>query len=784
VHAQVTGKVTDSVNAPMPYAAIGLLRAKDSSVIRGVLSNDSGVYKFNNVKTGKYLIRITSTGYATQFSAPFTADSTSPVTLPNMQLKVSGRTLDGVKVVVDKPFMQRQADKIVFNVENSVITTGKNVLEMLNDLPGVSSDDNGNISVMHKSGVLVLVDGRPLHMDVTNFLKSIDASQVEKIEVISNPSAKYEASGKAVINIILKRDKNLGLNGQLNTIYKQSYYPGGNEVFNLDYRTKKWNFFASGNFNLFHNETTNNTTKTFAGPPAEVFDEADPANYQGHTLFGNAGVDFTPDKKQTLSFSFGGFGMDDNITTADFTKIFGSSPTNYDSAVSSPIVRNLNLIEEFNNLSYKLKLDTNGQEISVNATYGIYSKTDYQQNPFYYYDQWGDYLHPMLNAYSEQPAISKTFNGQADYSQPIGKKIKIDAGVFASHMHQDNNAEFYDGVLGSGIPDTTKSNHFIFTEQVLAGYVTYTQNINKHFDFQVGVRAENTMDNGTQLVHDTSFTRNYTNLFPSGTFNWNINDNYSLSLSYSRRIDRPDFGDMNPFVHVIDPYNYTMGNILLLPMLSDNYEFDGSILGGFISLSLIRVNVNNYLTNAYVQNNLTHITYNMPINLGYSYGNIGNATITIPAGSWLRSENTFTVFNAHSTGTFQGQNYGYQNTAFSFNTLNIFTFKNGWSAEASFNYTGKNLEGLTLTQPISDFNAGISKRLFHDQLTIKVSGSDIFMGQVETTTSLTPGVNIVNTYYGDNRKFRLSVMWKFGKSQYHRQQNQQANPFGGKGTKT
>src|SRR6185312_10040691 len=303
--AVIKGSVTDSLNIPVPYAAVGLFNTKDSSLVKGGLCNDSGVYTFENIKPGSYLIKVQVIGYSEQYSAIIKADSATN-TVPVMQMKGSGNNLKAVRVVADKPFMEHQADKIIFNVEGSVVSSGKNALEVLNDLAGVTADDNGNITVHGKGGVLVLVDDKPIYMDLATYLKSIDASQIEKIEVITNPSAKYEASGKAVINIVLKKDKNLGLNGQFTSNYRQWTYAGFNENLNINYRTKKFNFFANTGVNFFHNYTTHTINETIGDTRLS---ENSPQINQGARDYSTAGIDFMPDNKQTITLSVDGYSM-------------------------------------------------------------------------------------------------------------------------------------------------------------------------------------------------------------------------------------------------------------------------------------------------------------------------------------------------------------------------------------------------------------------------------------------------------------------------------------------
>lgn len=774
----IGGSVADSTRAPVPYAAVGLLSAKDSSLVKGTLCNDSGAYVFSNIKPGSYLIKIEATGYPEQYSTIIRAGS-GKANVPLIKLQNTGNNLKGLKVVADKPFIEHQAGKIIFNVEGSVVSSGKNALEVLNDLPGVSADDDANISVHGKGGVLVLVDEKPVYMDLATYLKSIDASQIEKIEVIANPSAKYDASGKAVINIVLKKDKNLGLNGELSSNYRQSVYPGFYEGLNINYRTRKWNFFANTGLNILHDYSTQTVTETIEsadGAPV-MFNENAPMVTQGITDYATAGIDFMPDSRQTITLAVDGFSfLIPDKSVIYNTTIVHSQNTVADSSLYNPSVSSYTRRQYVYSVSYTFKIDTNGRELSANLGYLPYLSTKSIQNPIYYYNSAGGVLRPSTLSTAYEVANLNVWNLKIDYTHPFNKKSKLETGIEAQHALTNNDDAFYNVIQGVSVADSTRTNHFNFKEGISAGYVNYYRKLNAEFDFEAGVRVEQTNDNGIQYVHETSFTRNYLNLFPSASMNWKMNDANSFSLSYTRRIDRPSYLELNPFIVVLGPYNYSSGNINLLPQFYDNYELDYN-LGNIISSALGFYHFTNVISSGIFQKMDTTLKiYNTSINVGSYNAYFLMVSSTLHPAKWWTSINTLYSYHDHYIGSLSGNAFNNSNLSFQFQCNNMFNFKHGWKAQLMFWYHSSNLNGVRLDSPMSDVDIGIGKHFDDDKFTINVSYTDVFATRVRTTTQNTPGLSIVENQYQDFRKIRLSLSWKFGKSQYHRQQeNKQQN---------
>ncbi len=247
--AQVTGSTADSTGQALPFCNVMLIKSSDSTVVTGTTTNESGNFLLEKKDTGNFRLLVLYSGYEKYYSSSFSLSDEHPqFDAGKIILRTDSRILTTAQVVAQKPFMEQKLDRTVFNIDNSVISSGNNALEVLKKLPGVTVDNNDNISVRGKAGVLFMIDGRTSYLsgtDMANYLKGIDASQIDKIEIITNPSAKYDASGNAIINIVLKKNKNLGFSGQVTSTFEQGFYYGADQNVNANYRTKKWNFFAN-----------------------------------------------------------------------------------------------------------------------------------------------------------------------------------------------------------------------------------------------------------------------------------------------------------------------------------------------------------------------------------------------------------------------------------------------------------------------------------------------------------------------------------------------------------
>ncbi|HXB11032.1 MAG TPA: outer membrane beta-barrel family protein, partial [Bacteroidia bacterium] len=371
------------------------------------------------------------------------------------------------------------------------------------------------------------------------------------------------------------------------------------------------------------------------------------------------------------------------------------------------------------------------------------------------------------------PINGTVWAAQADYSNPIGKNDKIDFGLKGSIVSNDNNDQYWNVINGISYVDTTKSNRFLYKENIYAGYFNYYHKFSEKWEVQLGLRGEQTQINGTQYVHDTTFTRSYFNLFPSAFVTWKLNDNNSFNFSYSRRIDRPDYEELNPFIHFVDPYTYYTGNINLLPQYVDNFEIKYTYKT-WLNAGLRYSYYSNIEVPVYTQIDSSHITYRKLDNIGFFNEGDFLVAVTIPVTSWFTTITSSDLYYNGYNGVVQGGAYTNNGYIWQPMTINTFRFKKGWSADVTFRYSSRNLNGPSVTEPFYVVEAGIRKQFGGGRATVSLNCSDIFWTNRQKTIYDFNGVNNTEIDYWDSRRIRITLSWKLGKSQYQREEKKKA----------
>ncbi|HXC04123.1 MAG TPA: TonB-dependent receptor plug domain-containing protein, partial [Bacteroidia bacterium] len=361
------------------------IKASDSTLVTGTTTDTTGSFQLEIKTTGTFKVHINFIGFKELYTDSFTIrNGVSLYNLGDLQLASTGQNLKGVQIVTEKPFMEHRMDRIVFNIENSIISSGNNGLEVLKKLPGVTVENESTIKVRGKSGVLIMIDGRTSYLsasDVANYLKSLDASQIEKIEVITNPSAKYDASGNAIINIILKKNKNLGLNAMLSGSVRQSVYSGSTFNINGNYRTRKFNYFGFYNFGEGYNFNGYDSKSIFSAggePTGSITEHTSNLSY-GIYHTARLGADFTPDKRQTLGIAFDANYAPETIQHNTYTGFQNSLGATDSSLSRGGTAHTLNQ-RLTANLNYTFKIDSGGRELSANADYGWFQSQAAEQD--------------------------------------------------------------------------------------------------------------------------------------------------------------------------------------------------------------------------------------------------------------------------------------------------------------------------------------------------------------------------------------------------------------------
>jgi iron complex outermembrane recepter protein len=766
----VSGNVKDTEGKAVANATVSLHNAKDSAVIKLGVTDKDGNYKFTALKNGTYMVSASYIGYAAKYSPVF--EVSGDATVPAFTLEKTAAELKGVTVVAKKPLIEVKADKTILNVENSINAVGNDALELLRKSPGVLVDKDDNISLSGKNGVKVYVDGKPSPLsgtDLAYYLKSLQSSQIESIELITNPSAKYEAEGNAgIINIRLKKNRAFGTNGSVSAGFNQGIYPKYNAGFSLNHRNKKVNLFGNYNYNKNHNESLFNLYRIQLDT---IFDQHSTMTFRNRSHNFKTGLDYFLNSRNTFGIMVNG-----NLADINFTNYSKTSITYKPTGVTDRILiaDNSSLSNRDNvntNLNYRFA-DTSGHELNVDADYGYYNIKSDQYQPNFYFDPTGADLENQFIYNMIAPSKIDIYSAKADYEQNF-KKGRLGIGGKVSYVNTTNNFDRYNVFNNGKFLDTLRSNDFDYKENINAAYVNYNRQF-KGIMIQFGVRVENTnsegtsngftLDGGEYVAYDSVFKRNYTDFFPSAAITFNKNPKNQWGLSYSRRIDRPAYQDLNPFEFKLDEYTFQKGNTQLRPQYTNTVSLTNTFNYKFnTKLSYSHVNdVFSQIVDT-AEKSKTFITKK---NLASQ--DMISLNISIPLQfKW------YSVFaNINSYYTHYKANFGTGRTVdldvYAANLYIQQTFKvtKITTLELSGFYTSPSIwQGTFKSKAMGGIDFGVQQTLFKGKATAKASATDIFHTMKWGGTSDFAGQYMKVNGQWESQQLRLSVVYRFGSNQ-------------------
>ncbi|MBN4072978.1 TonB-dependent receptor [Crocinitomix catalasitica] len=762
----VSGKLS-SGNQSVPFGTVLIKSSSDSSVVRVALADSLGQFSVTGVPAGTYFAHATSIGFLDYYSDKFDVGS-SDVNLKSVEMSVDDKMMDKVTVMKIRPIIEILPDRTVFNVSNTINATGANGFDLLRKAPGVVVDNNNNIIVEGKSGVQIYIDNKPTILsgdDLVNFLKSLQSSDIDKIEIITQPSSKYDAAGAAgIVNIIMKRNKNLGTNGTLTGVYTYGLRGDnhlGNGSLSLNHRNKRMNVYTNYSNNFGPNYSFADFNKTLEG----ILYGSDMVNnteINGHT--GRLGTDFFLGSKHTIGV----------LATADYyeTNTESVTTTYYAPVGTTPNQRldarndNLGGVFQYSgNLNYRFA-DTLGHEWTIDADYGGYQRTADSYQPNLYIDELtsdttATNIYRMITPTKIQIITAKT-----DYSQYLwGGKLGL--GAKYSIVNTDNFFDFYDIIDGQDVINKSRSNQFFYRENINAGYVNYGRKLGKRWNMNIGVRVENTNFRGelisTQGTGNQVIDSSYVNLFPSGGITFMQNHKHMWRLNYSRRIQRPNYQNLNPFETQIDEFSYMKGNPFLLPQYISNvglshtfkYRFNTAISYSYISNFFAQITDTLNSTTSYL------VSENVADN------HVVNLSVSLPF-QFTQWWSLFANVNG-SYSYFKGHNDKFQDVtvpSVMVYAQNTFLLPAGFKFEISGWFSSPSVWGGTfLTKAMGSLDVAVERKFFSDRLTARAALSDV-LRTAYWRADYDYGALMIDAQGGwESQKLSFSLSYMFGNSQ-------------------
>ena len=769
IETSVSGSTVDTKNVPVESATISLMKSKDSSIIKIAVSDKAGKFSFTGISFGSYFITTSALSFAKTNSPVFIiSENNTTIKVGTLILQELPKNLSAVVVTSKNPLIEQKIDRMVVNVDASVTNVGSTALEVLEKSPGVAVDKDGNISLKGKSSVMVMIDGKPSYLngaELASLLGSMNSNQLSQIEIMTNPSAKYDAAGNAgVINIKTKKSITQGFNGSVTLNYGQGVYAKTNNSIMLNYRTSKINTFLNYGYSINKGFMDFDIQRNFFGTTGIKISELDQqSNRINQTQNNNLklGLDYFINKQTTLG-----------IVTTGFL-----APQKQDGFTTSYLKdgnENINSIEKTIrtvdntwkngavNINFHSSFDSRKEDITANFDYLHYDFSGNQNITGLTYNpnqtlQASNYLKNLL------PLTIDIYSGRLDYSHSLNNGIKLETGIKSSFVKTNNVSNFFNLSNNNWLTDSLLSNAFNYSENINAAYLNLNKKMGKWM-VQAGVRLENTNYKGLQSSLsqklDSSFNRNYTSLFPTAFISYEMNGNNQFALSIGRRIDRPAYQELNPFIGFIDKYTYSTGNPFLQPQFSTNIELSHSYK------TLLTTTINYSVVHEMINETLIHkdsVIIRSVGNIGtrYNYGITESATI--PFSKWYSATVFANLYQNKYTGEINGYPFNAKQLTLSLNVNNQFSFTNGWSAELSGNYTSRNRdEGQAIILPFGQVSAGIAKQLLNNKASIKFNVRDIFYTQNPKEIQNFQDVQSTLKISRDTRVFNIAFVYRFG----------------------
>ena len=739
----VSGSVLDTEGQELPFATAILFSAVDSSMAKAGYTEDDGSFKVGPVLAGKYWLKIKFTGQESYVSEVIELAEDENLDLKQINLGAADTEIDEVQIRAEKPLVTVKPDMMVFNVAESPNAIGSNAFDLLRKAPGVVVDNNDNVTLLGKSGVRIYIDGKPSYLSVTDLaamLKTMQSDQIESIEIITNPSAKFDAEGNAgIINIKMKRDERYGWNGSVNAGFAYGRLPKGTGGLSMNYRNKYFTVFGSystgigGRRNFINLYRLQNNT---------IFDQQSSTvtNYENHNFRG--GADFYLKKNHTLGFMVNGFnsgGVQENksqtfisedSTETPISILESYFPETGNDTLNSDKKLNLNF-----NLNYRFE-NEKGTSLNLDADFGYFKIRGKSFVPNTYLSSAGDSVLLTSDFGSHAPNDIRIWTGKADYERKLWKGT-LSLGAKVAWVTTDNAFDFYRVVGETWSIDTNRSNAFFYRENVNAAYLNYSKKFKK-FGFQAGVRMENTnwtgdltaLDSTQNQVRDSS----YINFFPSAGVTYDLNRNNVFSLTYSRRIDRPSYQSLNPFRFQLDELTYQQGNPFLQPQFTHNVQLSHtykytlnttlsySYTSGFNTELVFPIDsIRSFLTNV-------NIDWRQTVNLNVSYPFTITkwwSTYTNIGGRYMKIKGDQITFEDLKPADIEIDRWTY-------NIYHQSTFQLPWdiSIQLSGFYNSPGIWGAnSLTAQFWGIDAGVVKKFMKGRGTFKISVTDIFFTQ-------------------------------------------------------
>ncbi len=766
----IKGKIADENRRPVEFANILLHQHGNADFLNGATSDSLGQFSLDALKDGNYFLEVIYVGYKTDTITNIQLENNALKDVGEIALQLEENVLKGVEISASRPTIERKADRIVYNVENSAKSSGENMLDLLRSVPGVTVSGYDQIRINGKSDVQVIINGKVEVLNteqLANLLKSIQSSNVKKIDVVSNPSARYDAESKGgVLEIQLKSSLQTGMNGSVYANYRQNEFASTEMGFNINVNHKKWTLSTNYNFGYNNNYQKNTFKRDFTGDSAIIrFDEKSYDRNKFINHYANLSLKYNINDKNTIGIGGEIFQFYNPHTANSHLNVFNNIS----------LSENLNSIQKTINTSYgkginpsanfnfRSILDSMGStlELTYDYTYS-YLYTNSHLDMGFYDSTDSEKPIPHSDFIQDNPYIVNLHTARLNYNKPLKKEHSIEFGVKFTWTTTTNDIQFKNLSGTEYVFDSTKSNKFQYIENINAVFSTWSKNWKKGWSTNLGLRIEQTNTNQRSYTLNKIKKRHYVDFFPSVFIQKNIKDKHSINLNFSRKINRPDFNDLNPFQFYLSPYSIWTGNENLRPQYANITEFTYTYKNAY-SFFIGYENLNNNYTHLIFQDDSTKISTYRASNFKVRNNlNIG-VNINKELFKWwtISYSAQYTFFKYNSIVN----NSPFIVTSHKFNISldNTFILPKDFTINVFGFYTSPHYDATDIMQSDGMLNISVSKAFFDKKLRIRLAGNDILGTKNMSYTTNFFNVNSKTTNRWSSRFFSLSVTYNFQK---------------------
>ncbi|MCF8247952.1 MAG: TonB-dependent receptor [Saprospiraceae bacterium] len=771
--ANIKGQLKDAAGAPVIFANVALFSAADSVMKKVEPSDENGFFQLSNLAAGEYFLVATNVGMPDLRQQNIQLDKGKALDLGVLAFKPAAVDLAEVTVSASRALVEIKPDRTIFNVEGTINSVGADALTLLRKAPGVTVDNQDNVNVLGRAGVLVYVDGKRLPLsgqELSNYLQNLQADQIDRFEIITNPGAKYEAEGNAgIIDIRLKKDKNLGANGSVNATFSQGRYARANTSASGNYRNKVMNTFGT----LGLNDGSGYMDMDFLSyQNGLVLDEINNHKNDNQGINYRFGTDFFLSEKSTIGFLIDGGNYErtnESLNRIGIAK--ANNPEQVDSLLVANNTNNNDRTQRTYNLNYRFDPDHGqgkGRSLNIDLDYGQYVNKSKRYQPNRYYDANEQVLlTEVINSYNT-PSDIDIYTAKLDYEEEIlGGKLGVGGKV--SKVVSDNTFLVFDVENDTPVQNDRLSNKFKYDENVYAGYVNFARPLGKKWNLSAGLRAEKTDAMGdlkTFLpeLQEEPVELNYMSWFPSAGLTWQVAEQHNLTLNYGRRINRPDYNVLNPFNNQISQLSYEKGNPFLRPEIVNNLELGYTL----------KYRYNAKIAYSRTTDQITRLIgpdENDPRAGFITWANLAEQTIW--SANISAPVDITEKWNAYVnlSGSHQDNQADYGDgavvnvQAFSYNIYmqNTITLPLGFKGEVSGWFSGPGIWGGVFKYKTSwSLDLGLQRKFLQERLNVRLSASDIFFKSGWRGYSEFNGLTSYGNGNWDARRVSASVSYNFG----------------------